>query len=172
MKYVRWRTNTVCGCAHGCARALRHFSCVWLFVTLWIVAHQATLYMGVSRQEHWSELPCTPPGALPDPGIEPVSPSPVLQANSLLLSHQESPENKNLNSTKIGIFKYYLGLPCWLSSKESTCNAGSVRSIPGFGRAPGEGNGNLPLQFCLEIPPWAEEPGRPQSMGSQRVRHD
>jgi len=35
----------------------------------------------------------------------------------------------------------------------------------------GEGNGN-PLQYsCLEIP-WTEEPGRLQSMGSQRVRHD
>ena len=35
----------------------------------------------------------------------------------------------------------------------------------------GEGNGN-PLQYsCLEIP-WMEEPGRLQSMGSLRVKHD
>ena len=35
----------------------------------------------------------------------------------------------------------------------------------------GEGNGT-PLQYsCLEIP-WMEEPGRLQSMGSLRVRHD
>ena len=35
----------------------------------------------------------------------------------------------------------------------------------------GEGNGT-PLQYsCLEIP-WTEEPGRLQSMGSQRVRHN
>ena len=34
--------------------------------------------------------------------------------------------------------------------KESTCNAGDLGSIPGFGRSPGEGNGN-PLQYsCLE----------------------
>ena len=26
--------------------------------------------MGFSRQEYWSGLPCPPPGALPDPGIE------------------------------------------------------------------------------------------------------
>ena len=43
----------------------------------------------------------------------------------------------------------------WLSSKESTCNAGvagDVDSIPGSGRSPGEGNGN-PLQYpCLENP--------------------
>ena len=35
----------------------------------------------------------------------------------------------------------------------------------------GEGNGT-PLQYsCLENP-WTEEPGRLQSMGSLRVRHD
>jgi len=31
-------------------------------------------------------LPCPPPGDLPDPGIEPVSPA--LQADSLLLNYQ------------------------------------------------------------------------------------
>ena len=30
---------------------------------------------GISRQEHWSELPFTSPGDLPDPGTEPVSPA-------------------------------------------------------------------------------------------------
>jgi len=29
--------------------------------------------VGFSRQEYWNELPCPPPGDLPDPGIEPVS---------------------------------------------------------------------------------------------------
>ena len=28
--------------------------------------------MGFSRQEHWSGLPCPPPGDLTDPGIEPA----------------------------------------------------------------------------------------------------
>ena len=38
----------------------------------------------------------------------------------------------------------------WLSSKESTCNAGDIGSTPASGRSPGEGNGN-PLQYsCLE----------------------
>ena len=31
--------------------------------------------MGFSRQEYWSGLLCPPPGDLPDPGIEPVSPA-------------------------------------------------------------------------------------------------
>ena len=32
---------------------LSHFSCVRLFATLWIMACQAPLAMGFSRQEHW-----------------------------------------------------------------------------------------------------------------------
>jgi len=44
-------------------------------VTPWIVDHQASLSMGFSRQEYWTGLPCPPPGDLPDPGIEPVSPA-------------------------------------------------------------------------------------------------
>ena len=38
--------------------------------TLWTVAHQAPLSMGLSSQEHWSGLPFPPPGDLPDPGIQ------------------------------------------------------------------------------------------------------
>ena len=44
------------------------------------------------------------------------------------------------------------GLPQWLSSKESTCNAGDLDSIPGLGKSPGEGHSN-PLRYsCLENP--------------------
>ena len=43
-------------------------------VGVWIVARQATLTMGFSRQEYWSGLPFPHPGDLPDPGIEPESP--------------------------------------------------------------------------------------------------
>ena len=49
-------------------------SCVQLFMTPWIVAHQAPLSMGYSRQEYWSELSCPPPGDLFDPRIETASP--------------------------------------------------------------------------------------------------
>ena len=40
------------------------FSCVQLFMTLWIVAQQPPLSMVSSRQEYWSGLPCPPPGDL------------------------------------------------------------------------------------------------------------
>ena len=49
-------------------------SCVWLFVTTWTAAHQASLSMGFPRQEYWSGLPFPSPGALPDPGLDPASP--------------------------------------------------------------------------------------------------
>ena len=48
--------------------------CVWLFVILWAVAHQAPLSMGISRQEYWSALPFSSPRDLPNPGMEPGSP--------------------------------------------------------------------------------------------------
>ena len=55
------------------------FCHVRLSVTLWTVAPQAPLSMGFFRQRYWSGLLCLPPGALPNPGIEPASlVSPVL----------------------------------------------------------------------------------------------
>ena len=58
------------------------------FATSRTIALQAPLFMGFSRQEYRSGLPFPPPGDLPDPGIELVSPA--LQLNSLPLSHQGS----------------------------------------------------------------------------------
>ena len=67
---------------------LSHFSRAWLFVTLCTVARQASLSMGLSRQEYWSGLPCLPSADLPYPGIVPTPPaSSALQADSLWLSH-------------------------------------------------------------------------------------
>ena len=39
--------------------------------TSWTVAHQAPLFMEVSRQEYWSGLPFPSAGDLPNPGMEP-----------------------------------------------------------------------------------------------------
>ena len=42
--------------------------------TLWTVARQAPLSMGIlSRQEYWSGLPCPSPGDILDPGIKPAT---------------------------------------------------------------------------------------------------
>ena len=75
-----WRTES------SSVQSLSH---VQLFATLWVVAYQALLPMGFSRQEYLSGLPCPLPGDFPNPGIEPGSPA--LEADSLLLSHWESP---------------------------------------------------------------------------------
>ena len=56
---------------HPCM--LSCFSCVRLCAALWLIARQAPLSMGFSRQEHWSGLSCPPPEGLPDPGIKPTS---------------------------------------------------------------------------------------------------
>ena len=49
----------VCVCMCVCICMLSLFSCVRLFATLWTVARPA---LGFLRQEHWSGLPCSPPG--------------------------------------------------------------------------------------------------------------
>ena len=49
------------------------FSHVQPCVTLWAVAYQAPLSLGLSGQEYWSGLPCALPGDLPNPGTEPTS---------------------------------------------------------------------------------------------------
>ena len=54
---------------------------VQLFATLWTVAYQASPSMGFSSQEYWSGLPLPSPGDLPNPGIEPRSPT--LEADAL-----------------------------------------------------------------------------------------
>ena len=50
----------------------------------------------------------------------------------------------------ISPFLLHLGIPRWLSGKESACNAGDAGSTPGSGRSPGGEHGS-PLQYsCLE----------------------
>ena len=77
------------------AESKSHFQ---LFLTSWIVARQALLSMGFSRQESWSGLPFPSPEDLPDPGIEPSTPT--LQGDALPLNHLESPWSveKTINS--------------------------------------------------------------------------
>jgi len=69
---------------------------------------------------------------------------------------------------KIEVFRKKWAFRVTLMVKTLPANAGDMGSIPGWGRSPGEGNGN-PLQYsCLEIPS-TEESGTLQSVQSQRV---
>ena len=63
------------------------------------------------------------------------------------------------------------GFPGGSDGKESACNARDQGSIPGMGRYPGEGNAYHSSILAWRIP-WTEEPGRLQSKGLQRVRHE
>ena len=59
-------------------------------MTTWTVAHQAPLFMELSRQEYWSRLPFLTPGELPDPGIEPMSlVSPALEGGFFTTAPRE-----------------------------------------------------------------------------------
>ena len=61
-----------------------------------------------------------------------------------------------------------VGLPWWLSSKESACHAGDASSIAGSGVDPLEKE--MATHSCILAwrIPWTEEPGGLQSMGSQK----
>ena len=60
------------------------------------IDYQAPPSMGFSRQEYWSGLPFPSPGDLPNPGIEPGSPT--LQTGALL---SEPPNNKGCPTISI-----------------------------------------------------------------------
>ena len=60
---------------------VKSLSHVRLFATPWAVAYQAPQSMEFSRQQYWSGLPFPSPGDLPNPGIEPGSPT--LQTDTL-----------------------------------------------------------------------------------------
>ena len=78
---------------------LGRFSRVRLFATPWTVACQAPLSMAFSRQEYWSGLPFPSPGDLPDPGIEPWSPT--LRADTLLSEPPGKPCCLNILTKKL-----------------------------------------------------------------------
>ena len=76
------------------------------------------------------------------------------------------------NSTKIGdpFSQLFPGGTVVKTLPANAGDPGDPGSIPGCGRCPREGNGNLPSILAWKIPR-RERPGRLQPMGSQRVRH-
>ena len=63
------------------------------------------------------------------------------------------------------------GFPGGLDGKESTCNEGDLGSTLDLEDPLEEGMATHSGILTWRIP-WTEEPGRLQSMGSQRIRHD
>ena len=70
-----------------CAYLLSH---VQLFVIPWTAARQAPLSMSILQARILEWLSCPPPGDLPNPGIEPRSPT--LQSDSLPSEPQGKPQ--------------------------------------------------------------------------------
>ena len=102
---------------------LSRFSHVRLCATLWTVALQASLSVGIlqarilehkrickmekkKRKEYWNGLPCPPPGELPNPGLKTASlMSPELAGGSLPLAPPGKPEFLLLTTKRILIQK-------------------------------------------------------------------
>ena len=72
MELILVRPINIIWSATSCAQSL---NCIQLFATTWTVSRQAPLSMGFPRQKYWSGLPFPPPGYLPNPKMEPVSPA-------------------------------------------------------------------------------------------------
>ena len=64
-----------------------------------------------------------------------------------------------------------MGFPRGSDGQESACNAGDLGLIPGLEDALEKEMATHSSILAWKIP-WTEEPGRLQSMGSQRFGHD
>ena len=81
----------------------------------------------------------------------------------------ESDMTEGLNWTELNV---YMGLPRWLSDKESACQCRRHRFDCWVRKIPLEkGMATYTSILAWEIP-WTEKPGRLQSIGLQRIRHD
>ena len=133
-----------------CAQVLSH---VWLFASPWTVAHQAPLSMGFSRQKYWSGLP------LPTPGIFPHLWTLVykylfeyLLSNFLVICTEEGFSSDSPIKNPPSVQETWI----WALSQQDPLQEGMATH-------------SSILAWTI---PWKEEPGRLQSRGSQRVRHN
>ena len=128
-------------------------------MTPWVVARQAPLSMGFSRQGYCSGLPFPPPGDLPDPGVEPSSPAlasrfsttePPKSIHCSILNTVLGYEDilvekicKILVGGGLTVFKKgrqtiinKCGLPWWSSGKEPACQHRGHQFHPCSGKVP------------------------------------
>ena len=80
---------------------------------------QALRSTGVSRPEHWSGLPCPPPGDLPDPGIE-------LRPSTLLVDSLPSEPPGKPKNTRVGSLSLLQGTFPTQESNWVSCIAGGL----------------------------------------------
>ena len=89
--------------------------------TPWTITRQSPLSMGFSRQEYWDVLPFPSPEDLPNPGIEPGSPT--SQANSWPSELPEKPKGMALLSSNDSWESSFVIL--YRSSGDPSAQAGS-----------------------------------------------
>ena len=83
----------MCVCVCVCVQSPSHFQ---LFATLWIIAHQASLFMGFFRQKYQSELTFPTPGIFPTQGSNP----------DLLRRQADSWSLRRLGNPAVGVSLY------------------------------------------------------------------
>ena len=104
-----------------------------------------------SRQEYWSGLLYPPPWESSHPRDQTQVSYIAGELHGKLLRFNswagKIPWRRDRPPTPV-----FLGSPGSSDSKESTCNAGDLGSIPGLGRSPGGGHGKPHQYSCLENP--------------------
>ena len=121
-----------------------------------LLEHQTVFW----RPHLWKTLthPASPEGSSVDGGGK------VLDISSII--------NLLISQMDLSLFSLeWWDFPGGSEGKQSACNAGGLGSIPGLGRSSGEGRATHSSILAWRSP-WTEEPGRLQSLGSQRVRHN
>ena len=82
-------------------------------MTPWTVARQASLAMGLPRQEYWSGLPFLPPEDLTDPGIEPMSPALEGGLITTMKAHESLVFNSNEAMKILSLLFCFMFLDCF-----------------------------------------------------------
>ena len=96
---------------------------------------------------------------------------PYFSEKDLLINQKQAILRKILTDLTSYQFKTLMCFPSGSDGKESACNTMTLGSFPGSGRSPGEGKATHCSILAWRIQ-WTEEPGRLQSIGSQRVGHN
>ena len=107
---------------------------VWLFVTPWTVAHQASLSMGFSRQEYWGRLPVPPPGIFLTQGLNAY----LLQGSSIKIKDETSKWQffwfavNSWGTHLSSFFTFPICFKCWMTIGWLTMSSSAIcRAVSG-----------------------------------------
>ena len=134
---------------------MKSLSRVRLFVTPWTVAHQAPPSMDFSRQEYWGGLSFASPGDLPNPGIEPRSPT--LPADALPSEPLESLTSACFTSTLLTWLTFLHACPKPQPLTVLIKGPGRGRSLYWFPWWITAHLTSVPLQLVGELPSGSED---------------